>query len=310
MENDKPLDPSVPIKTDGITCYKSLFYIILIVLTILLLYVIYITVNPTVPIKYIKNKFHIAGDVEIEQDATSIRLFTATVELPNTPPTTFSHNIYYSTKDTNQKNKLIIDLPGGAFINSSNTLKPYIHAPDLDIDVVSIEYPTLPKGTAFKVINFIEQAIQSIIDEYKTKWNTELFEIYISTASAGSYYGVKIINNNKFINYIKKFTAVSGYFGYKTIDNLITAIGDKVYLRKLQTTSILDCKPLQDGIIETFYAVADNDILKTSTLTFLRLTNQDLNARTYYGTGHCFYTHYNSLDTQKYYKDYVDFIKN
>lgn len=297
-------------KTYNITVSKVLFYIILLALTLLIIYVIYNTINPTIPIQYLKSFFHIKGDVDIGNDATLVKPYTATIEVDGKPPIMFTQNLYYYTKDTNQTNKLIIDLPGGAFINSSNTLKTYMNMKELDVDAISIQYPVLPQGTALRAIAFIESAISSIIEEYKTKWNVEYFELYLATASAGSYYGAKIINNGKFDKFIKKFSSVSGYFGYKTIDNLVTAIGDKIYLRRFQTNSVLDCKPLQEGIIDTFYAIAESDILKTSTLTFLQLTNQDLEVHRYFGNGHCFYTHFNSLDTQKFYEDFVAFIKN
>lgn len=257
-----------------------------------------------------QNFFHIKGDAELSSECTSIEEFTSTLEIPDQKTITITRNIYYLTKPTNVKDTIIIDLPGGAFINSSNTMKPYLYIENLDVDVASIEYPVLPIGTALRAIKYIEDAIGFIINKYNTLWGIDNVKVILSTASAGSYYGVKILNKNTFKDNIIKFTAVSGYFGYKTIDNLVTAIGDKIYLRRLQPNSILDCKPLKDGIIQTFYAVSDSDILKISSLTFLRITNQDQDVVIYPTNGHCFYTHFNDPETKKYYKDYLDFIKN
>lgn len=289
---------------------KIIFYMTLLFLTMIIIYIIYIIFNPSTPIRYIRKVFQIRGDDEVSSESTTVEDFTATLEVPNQKTISVTKKIYYLTKPDNIKDTIIIDLPGGAFLNSSNTMKPYLYVPDLDIDVISIEYPVLPTGTALRSIKYIEMAMSYIIKKYNTLWGIENVKVILSTASAGSYYGVKIINKNIFNSNIIKFSAVSGYFGYKTIDNLITAIGDKGYLRRLQPNTILDCSPLKDGIIQTFYAVSDNDILKISSLTFLRFTNQDQEVVIYKGNGHCFYMHFNDPETKKYYKDYLHFIKH
>lgn len=298
------------VKSGSCTSYNIVFYIVLIFILLLIIYAIYTLLYPTIPINKLKKFFNIRGDPDLTTDATEIRPFTTTVESSYTYSYTYTKNIYYLTKATNVPNKLIIDLPGGAFIYCSNSLKAYLNLPDLNIDVVSLEYPVLPQGNAIRAILYLEAAITSVIEEYTQKWGTSDFEIYLSTASAGSYYGVKIINNGKFRKYIRKFSSASGYFGYKTLDNVFTALGDKLYLRRLQDNTLFDCSPLPEGIIDTFYAIDANDALKISTINFLQKTGQEMTAHTYYGAGHCFYLHFNSLDTKQYYQDYMNFINS
>lgn len=297
-------------KTNIISAYNLFIYIFIFILLIVVTYVLYTIINPTVPIKYIKSYFHIVGDADLIDDATEIESFTATIALDNKKPRTFTCNIYHLRKLANRTGVLIIDLPGGAFLNSSNTFIQYKHIENLDIDVVSIEYPVLPYGNAARSIAFIEKAIQYIITKYCKKWNTETIDIYMNTASAGSYYGVKIINNGNFSKYIKKFSSVSGYFGYKTINDAITTIGDKMYLRQLENSTLLDCAPISESAVSTFYATTLSDPLNISTIKYLSQTGQVNEIMNYNSPGHCFYLLYNDEATKQYYTDLYEFFKN
>lgn len=280
---------------DYMKIYHIFTAIILCLILFVIIYLIYLTFNPNMPIKYIKTMFHIQGDADIETDSSDIKLFTFEE---------FTGKIYYYIKNESNYETIILDLPGGAFLHSSNTFKHYQHMPDLNLNVISIQYPVLPEGVAVKALSYIENAINFIISEH-----SDLKNIYLNTASAGSYYGVKLINNGKFSQYIKKFSATSGYFGYKTVDHILAILCDKFYLRRLARNTTLDCSP-PSSTIETFYAIAEIDPLAISTKTFLSETNQTNEILIYSASGHCFYLHFNSLDTQKYYQDFMEFIKN
>lgn len=292
--------------------YQTIILILTVIFFLILFCVFYMIYNPTLPIRYLRNKFQIIGDPTILRDSTKGYIFTSTIE-PNKEKKhklqAFTGNIYiYENEMGVKKDRLIIDLPGGAFISSSNTFQAYKHIPDFDIAVASIEYPVLPAGDSITAIYYIEQAMKFIIDVFKQDWKVDKIQVYLSTASAGTYYGVKIINNMMFKDCISKFASVNGYFGIKTTNHIMAKIVDGVYLRKLKKNNLFDCSPLPEGIVDTFFAVAKGDPLAISTHNFVRTTSQSDHIMEYNSSAHCFYLHFNEDITKQYYKDLREFF--
>ncbi|UBZ25583.1 GbNV_gp19-like protein [Crangon crangon nudivirus] len=297
-----------PIETARSTMdgYRIFTLLITILLVVMILTISYMLVYPKVPIDYIRDKFQVLEDPEVTKDSAEVYTYTSASAIK--PGVSFTCHVYiwYPPKVT--EGILVFDIPGGAFINSSNTLKPYIHMPNLPYTVVSLEYPIVPKATAKLAIEYLENVMLATIEKYKVKWDREDISVYLCCASAGSYYGVKIINNNKLAQYVKKYSSVSGYFGYKTMDHLIATICDRVYLRQFKENVELDCMPIPEGLIDTFYAISEYDKLADSTLAFVGMTSQQDNVMTYKVPSHSFYLYYNCLDTQAYYQDLVTFL--
>ncbi|UHB41831.1 esterase [Macrobrachium rosenbergii nudivirus] len=272
-----------------VTTILSLIFILLI------LYVIITVLYPKKPLDYIRRKLHVEKNLEmLQDDCTDITTYEAKT-------CKFTGDIYAIKKDTNDKTIIIIDIPGGAFISACNFVKPFTLM-DINYDVISISYPVLPYGNFKRSLNYLTEVINHIIT---TEYDNP--KIILTATSAGSYYAVKLINNGTFKDNIIKFISTSGYFGYETIENVITLIGDKGYLRRFNNSTLLTCTPI-DPTIKSLYAVGADDFLKESTVKFLQLSGENGKMLTYPGD-HCFYLSYNDKSTREYYKDMELFMK-
>lgn len=262
----------------------------------MIIYFTSVIIYPKQPINFLKKHLNLNVAYSASEDASSMEYFTHN---------NMTHMIYYyyNTSD-DTSDTIIIDLPGGAFISSSNTFIHYKHI-DQPYSVISIEYPVLPDGIYMNAISYIQEAISYVIslDQYKDK------KIILSAASAGCYYAVKIINSEKFKDLITKFISLSGYFGYKTMPNVGTYLTEKFYLRKKNLKTNMNCTPIHSNV-KTFYAVARYDNLKESTYEFLKMTGAQNEIIEYASTDHCFYLRYNDMITQSLYSHLSEFIKN
>lgn len=267
-----------------------------VIFIVLLIYIISIVVYPKQPIKYLRKKLNLTTSPNLEDDSTNNEVFV----FKNT-----ELKLYYLEK-TPPTDTVIIDIPGGAFISSSNTLSHYKHI-DQPHSIVSIEYPVLPKGTYKLAINCITAIFDYLLN---TKYPNK--KIVISSGSAGSYYATKLVNSEKFNNRITKFITMSGYFGYNTLPNIYTYITEIIYLHrtlKQNNNEFIACKPIPSHI-ETFFAVGEMDPLKTSTYKFLEQSGQSNQVIEYNNATHCFYLKYNNSVTQEFYKDLITFLTN
>lgn len=275
------------------TPYVIFISIFSLIFLFLLIYLTSVIVYPKAPINYIKKRLNL-NDIDTHtplEDSNEDELFTYN---------NMTHKIYYLNK-TPKTDTIIIDLPGGAFISSSNTFAQYktIEQPH---SIVSIEYPVLPDGYYDKTLDYIINAIKHILSRYGM-----YKKIILSAASAGCYYAVKIINTEIFKENIIKFISMSGYFGYSTMPNIGTFIAERVYLRQLKSDKIYDCTPIP-STIKSFYAVGANDEIKISTYAFLQLNGAENDVVEYPDVGHVFYLRYNDPKVQEFYKDVSEFI--
>ncbi|UVX94948.1 hypothetical protein CsNV_088 [Callinectes sapidus nudivirus] len=274
------------------TTYIIITSTLAIILLVIVIFLISIIVYPKKPIEYLKKVFHLNPNAnQIFEDATSYEDFTYLK---------MTHKIFYLEKD-NTTGTIIIDIPGGAFLSSSNTFVQYLDMKQPHT-VVSIEYPTLPTGKMSNAISYLTKAIQHVIDKYSNP------KIILCAYSAGCFYGTKIINSGKFKNIIK-FISTSGYFGYKTMENLATLIADKFYLRQLSSSTLNDCLPISNNI-RTMFCVGEFDPLKESTILFLRQSGAENEIIQYPNSDHCFYLRYNNDITKDFYNDVAEFINN
>ena len=293
---------------------------------VIVLWIAYIIYNPVMITKYLKNQWNLEPDLEsIMHENVKEKFFSASVDDFNklyfplisqkkSKLKNFKHKLYYYTKPGNQVNKLIIDIPGGAFLVAATNLNLYYNMTNLDIDVVSLEYPVLMDATAKHTILYLEEAIDYIIENHKKKSSIDhgVFEIYLVTASAGSYYGTKLINRSKFKNYITKFVGINGYYGHKTVSNEFLKLIETCYLTKtLWNFSDIqqreyDCSPI-DSTIQTMLCIGTQDSLKESSLYFSRLTGSNLEICTYEGD-HTFYLKWNNTEALRFYRDLEIFL--
>lgn len=276
------------------TPYIFLTSILSLTFFILLVYLISVIVYPKQPINYLRKQLGLNTNTHLDEDSTAVEQFTYN-------RTTL--NIYYFEKYP-ATDTLVIDLPGGAFIASSNTFKHYKYI-DQPHTVVTVEYPVLPSGSFRRAMEYLEAAFEYLI---RKKYNDK--KIILSAASAGCYYATKIINNAKFNDKIVKFICMSGYFGYNTIPNIYTYITEVIYLHhsiKNQDSKTV-CKPVPSHI-ETFYTVGANDDLKISTYEFLKQSGEMNKVIEYPNVGHVFYLQYTNDTTKEFYKDMANFIK-
>lgn len=269
--------------------YVTFLAILTVLFILVILYLTYIIIYPKQPINYIKKYLRLNIRNEPKEECTSYEIFNYN---------NISHYIYYLNNNSTS-NITIIDIPGGAFISSSNTLIQYKHMSQ-PYNVISIEYPVLPDGTFEITIEYITAVIDYLISKQPN------MKIILSAASAGCFYAVKLMNLEHFKDYIIKFISTCGYFGYKTLPNIGTYITEKLYLK---VRNLIDCVPITTNI-KTFFAVAENDTLKISTYAYLQLTGTSNEAIEYENSEHCFYLRYNNEVTKRYYEDVAAFIKN
>ena len=280
---------------------------------IIILGTAYIIYNPILITKYLKHKWNLKPDKEsLMHENVTEELFSVT--LP-TKTKKITQKIYYYTKPRNNGLKLIIDIPGGAFLVAATNLNIYFSMTHLDIDVVSLEYPVLIYATAEETLLFLEEAMHYIIKNHMKKYfldNDEKLEIYLVTASAGSYFGTKLINRGKFRKYITKFIGINGYYGHKTMSNKFLSLIESCYLTKTlwQFDDIqqrkYDCSPI-DNTIQSMMIIGKQDNLKESSINFCKLTGSHLELCTYEGD-HTFYLKWNTPETKKIYKDLEIFL--
>ena len=183
----------------------------------------------------------------------------------------------------------------------------------LDIDVVSIEYPALMEATAEDTLLYLEEAVHYIIKNHKKKYFTEAndndLEIYLVTASAGSYFGTKLINRGNVKN-ITKFIGINGYYGHRTMSNGFYKILENYYLTQTLFDNAkqrkYDCRPI-DSTIESMIIMGKQDTLKESSINFSKLTGRHLDICTYEGD-HTFYHKWNTLEAKRFYNDLELFL--
>lgn len=293
--------------------YHTLYVLILNLFFIsVILYLGYVIYNPNLIIRYLKHKFSIQPDNHsITHENIKEEMFSTTVQ--NGYKKNFKHKIYYYTKPKNNPHKLIIDIPGGAFVVAATNLNLYFNMLHLDIDVVSIEYPALMEATAEDTLLYLEEAVHYIIKNHKKKYFTEAndndLEIYLVTASAGSYFGTKLINRGNVKN-ITKFIGINGYYGHRTMSNGFYKILENYYLTQTLFDNAkqrkYDCRPI-DSTIESMIIMGKQDTLKESSINFSKLTGRHLDICTYEGD-HTFYHKWNTLEAKRFYNDLELFL--
>lgn len=131
---------------------------------------------------------------------------------------------------------LIIDIPGGSFINA-NCSKLYNYFTHKIPFVATFEYPTL---TNDKIKSFTEmmEAVSNVIEILNEKLKPET--IYIVATSAGASLATNYINNLtnfSILKKIKKFVGISGWYGKdyfltkSRVKNLTSDFIDKMYFK-------------------------------------------------------------------------------
>ncbi|UVT30883.1 GbNV-gb19-like [Penaeus vannamei nudivirus] len=270
-----------------VTPYIIFTTTVLCIFILIIIYLISVIVYPKKPIEYIRKTLNLRSSSDLLEDATSWEEFI------------YDNNIYnlYFYKKQDNFDVILLDFPGGAFISCSNSLKPYKYI-DQPYNVISIEYPVLPEGTIPYTMKFLHELM-----EYLNKTYNNPKYIFMA-ASAGCMYATKLMNSNKY-NVIK-YISMNGYYGYSTVDNMLSKIGDHLYLRNSKKEK---CKPPPSNV-KCMYAITEDDFLKSSTENYTSSFGAQDQIIKYEGNDHCFYNRYNSLEAKLFYKDVEKFIKN
>lgn len=157
--------------------------------------------------------------------------------------------------------KLIIDIPGGAFISSVVTFVAYREL-RLPCNVVSLTYPVLFENKAKETLAYLEETITKIL---ATK--SQVKTVYMVGTSAGAYYATKLINRGKIPN-IRKFIGICGYYGHKTIPKNITiSVLEQFYVTSFKNNQQFDCQIISNPI-KSLFMTSTRDFLGESTMNF------------------------------------------
>lgn len=269
--------------------FKILNFCVTIILLLLLLALILFIRRPEPLKKQIIKTYDIVPNFDISTDQIL------------TQETFESYKIYYVESMemvSTTAEYIIIDVPGGAFLESAVNLEPYAHL-NLPYPVVSFEYPVVFRNRAIDTLEYLERAIKHV---QTTKYpNAKL--ILIGT-SAGAYYTTKIINRGNIVN-ISKMIGICGYYGPASMpENLLLTILDRVYLTSIRNVHPYVCNIIPSSI-ELLFITANEDFLFMSSRNFSLLNQQLLNV---FVGNHTFFSQSSNESTQQAYKLVRNFI--
>lgn len=211
----------------------------------------------------------------------------------------FDYKVYELSVPDANPSKIIIDIPGGAFISALPTFVAYKQM-KLPCNVISFEYPTLFMHRANDSITYLEKTINKVLAS-----RPEIKTVYLIGTSAGAYYAVKILNRGKVYN-VKKFIGICGYYGHKTIPkNLTLGLLEHLYLTSFRNTAAYDCHIIANPI-ESMFITATKDFLIKSTENFA--TQNHLHFDTYEGN-HLFFQMPETEGAKQAYSKVVNFLR-
>lgn len=305
---------------------KSQIFSLLIGLVLLLLtfYLVCFIKKPKPLTEYLARTFNIGPNVE------SLKL--ARVENFRSPTTGISGTIYhYNEQNVVNTGSLVIDLPGGAFIRSSNTFVPYQSIENFNLPVVSISYPVLFDSTAQASLEYVLDAMRYVIGHYsnqlevrrhtvmrgrkakrllnsKTYDTAVALDVNILGSSAGAYYTVLAVNSGLFHPLITKVILVSGYYGPELTTNQLFRWLHTMYLNKKIFTKDpnMRCQPMNSAI-EVHLMSATNDFLLQSTLNYAAISQVE--PQIFEGSHSLFWTP-TDLEAQRMYKEIGNILLN
>lgn len=180
-------------------------------------------------------------------------------------PTNSEYKVYEYIVDHSDPTKIIIDIPGGAFISAAPTFTAYKQL-RLPCNVISFEYPVLFKHHFSETLGYLEMTIGGIL-----KKRPQVKSVYVVGTSAGAYFAVKLLNRGKLHN-IKKFLGICGYYGHKTIPkNLSLAMMEHLYVTSFANNKNYDCHIIPNPV-NVMLITATNDFLYESTKNFAALS--------------------------------------
>ncbi len=248
--------------------FKIFTLIVTIVFLILLILVFLFIRKPELLKQHLIKTYDIIPDINVTDSVLNVEKFE-------------NYTIYELVADPPSINDIIvIDIPGGAFIESVVNFKPY-QAMKLPYNVISITYPTLFDNRAKDAISYIERAIKHI---QKTKYPQA--QIVLIGTSAGAYYATKVINRSNVKN-ISKFIGICGYYGAATMPyNVVVNALDRMYLTSFKDFAEYQCNVISSNIL-SLYITSTDDFLEQSTKSYAMLCQQKVYT---FGGNHTFFT--------------------
>lgn len=269
--------------------FKILNFCVTIILLLLLLALILFIRKPEALKKQVIKTYDIVPNFDIGTNQTLTR------------ETFESYQIYYVLHNDNTDTPLdyvIIDIPGGAFVESAVNLKPY-ESLNLPYDVVSFEYPIVFNHRALATIEYLERAIQHV---QVTKYPNS--KLILMGTSAGAYYTTKIINRGNVEN-ISKMIGICGYYGPASMpNNLLITILDRFYLTSIRNVQPFVCNIIP-STIDLLLITSNEDFLFLSSRNFAILNQQLLNV---FVGNHTFFSQSTSESTKEAYTLVKNFI--
>lgn len=271
--------------------FKILNFCVTIILLLLLLALILFVRKPESLKKQIIKTYDIVPNFDIATTQT------LTVETFETLKIYYVDPIDYIE---NQSEYIIIDIPGGAFLEAAVNLEPYAHL-NLPYPIVSFEYPVVFDSRAMDSIEYLERAIQHV---QTTKYPES--KLILIGSSAGAYYTTKIINRGNIQN-ISKMIGICGYYGPSSMsENLLITILDRVYLTSIRNVGPFVCNMIPSQI-DLLLITSNEDFLFMSSRNFSVLNQNLLNV---FVGNHTFFSQSSHESTQQAYALVRNFILN
>lgn len=271
-----------------LTLATGILNVICVVILIIVIYLIY---KPTPLANYIAKVFDLTNnDIINDNENVSWEQFT--------DDSGFSERILTYSKPENKTDKVLIEIPGGAFIRSTLNISAYVKM-NLPYDVILIEYPVLFSARTNQTLSYLRQVIKFLIHRARIR-NPEV-QIYIVGYSAGCYYAMTLIN--EMVNDIVGLVTICGYFGTASVSNGMFKTLDWMYI---DHDNRLEQQVLINSNVRLMIMVGTGDFLKESSLSFASWNAVDPFV---YEGSHLFFWDMNNIETDRAHVDFKDFIE-
>lgn len=259
---------------------------------LLLLFIVYFIVYPKPLVNSFIKRYNLISDLSDER---------ITVVYLEDPETEIKLRLaYYIPPGSENSERVIVEIPGGAFVASYLNFDAYFKM-ETPFPVFVIEYPVLFKHRAPVSFQYLKFALKSTLELISTKINQNA-KITLVGSSAGAYYSTILIKDMP--EQIDSLCTICGYFGYTTMRNKLWALLERFYLNTSKEPSlVVDIVPTG---IRYFPMTSTFDFLGESSTVYAERNAVPLQV---YSGNHTFFWN-NSQDAQQARADFLNFVKN
>lgn len=286
---------------------KTIFRLVVsLVLAILIIYLVMLIAKPKPIVDMLVKNLNIGPNVPSLVNTEQETFVSPSTKIKGT---IYHHNLHYLANHS----RILIDIPGGAFLRSSNTMVPYLEMQQLTMPVISISYPVLFDVTSVKLgLDYIMDALRHVIATYTERLvhinPNAVLDVNVLASSAGAYYAVLAINSNEFVAHISKVVIVCGYFGQELTSNQFFKLLHRIYLtpNMFRSSPELKCYPIRPSVATRLITTTD-DFLRDSTQNFASMSAI---VPFVYAGGHSLFWSPEMAEAQQMYSDITDFLMN